>query len=42
VGHPLVGRIVEAYVAAEDRAHAAEAARPVAALVATSSRRRAS
>jgi phosphate starvation-inducible PhoH-like protein len=42
VRHPLVGRIVEAYEAAEERAQAAEAARPVAALVATSSRRRAS
>jgi len=40
VRHPLVGRIVEAYEAAEERAQAAEAARPVAALVATSSRRR--
>ena len=42
VRHPLVGRIVEAYEAAEERAQAAEAARPVTALVATSSRRRAS
>ena len=42
VRHPLVGRIVEAYEAAEERAQAAEAARPVAALVATSSRRRVS
>ena len=42
VRHPLVGRIVEAYEAAEERAQAAEAARPVAALVAQSARRRAS
>ena len=34
VRHPLVGRIVEAYEAAEERAQAIEAARPVAALVA--------
>ena len=42
VRHPLVGRIVEAYEAAEERAQAAEAARPVAALVADTTRRRAS
>ncbi len=42
VRHPLVGRIVEAYEAAEERAQAAEAARPVAALVGDTSRRRAS
>jgi phosphate starvation-inducible PhoH-like protein len=42
VRHPLVGRIVEAYEAAEERIQAAEAARPVAALVADSTRRRAS
>ena len=42
VRHPLVGRIVEAYEAAEERAQAAEAARPVAALVADTARRRAS
>ena len=42
VRHPLVGRIVEAYEAAEERAQAAEAARPVAALVAGTTRRRAS
>ena len=41
VRHPLVGRIVEAYEAAEERAQAAEAARPVAALV-TAARHRAS
>ena len=39
VRHPLVGRIVEAYEAAEERAQAAEAARPVAALVAETRRR---
>ena len=39
VRHPLVGRIVEAYEAAEERAQAAEAARPVAALVAAARRR---
>ena len=38
VRHPLVGRIVEAYEAAEERAQAAEAARPVAALVGTARR----
>ncbi len=42
VRHPLVGRIVEAYEAAEERAQAAEAARPVAALVSDTGRRRAS
>ncbi len=46
VRHPLVGRIVEAYEAAEERAQAAEAARPApvagAALVADSTRRRSS
>ena len=42
VRHPLVGRIVEAYEAAEERAQAAEAARPVAALVGNTTRRRAS
>ncbi len=42
VRHPLVGRIVEAYEAAEERAQAAEAARPVSALVADTARRRAS
>ena len=41
VRHPLVGRIVEAYEAAEERAQAAEAARPVAALVGNPARRRA-
>ena len=40
VRHPLVGRIVEAYEAAEERAQAAEAARPVAALVAGATRNR--
>ena len=46
VRHPLVGRIVEAYEAAEERAQAAEAARPTlvggAALVGESRGRRAS
>ena len=42
VRHPLVGRIVEAYEAAEERAQAAEATRPLAALVADTARRRAS
>ena len=41
VRHPLVGRIVEAYEAAEERAQAIEASRPVAALVAGSTRHRA-
>jgi phosphate starvation-inducible PhoH-like protein len=40
VRHPLVGRIVEAYEAAEERAQAVEAARPVATLVAGATRRR--
>ena len=39
VRHPLVGRIVEAYEAAQERAQAEEAARPVAALVAAARRR---
>ena len=43
VRHPLVGRIVEAYEAAEERAQMAETTRPVAALVAgAAARRRAS
>ncbi|HKO66993.1 MAG TPA: PhoH family protein [Burkholderiaceae bacterium] len=42
VRHPLVGRIVEAYEAAEERAQAAESARPVAALVTGATRQRAS
>ena len=41
VRHPLVGRIVEAYEAAEERAQAVEASRPVAALVAGTTRHRA-
>ncbi|MEP6607056.1 MAG: PhoH family protein [Burkholderiaceae bacterium] len=39
VRHPLVGRIVEAYESAEERAQAAESARPVAALVGETRRR---
>jgi len=42
VRHPLVGRIVEAYEAAEERAQAAEAARPAPELVSAAARRRAS
>jgi len=42
VRHPLVGRIVEAYEAAEERAQAAEAARPVAAAISDAARRRVS
>ncbi|MDQ3188324.1 MAG: PhoH family protein [Pseudomonadota bacterium] len=42
VRHPLVGRIVEAYEAAEERAQAAEAARPVAAAIGDAARRRVS
>ncbi len=41
VRHPLVGRIVEAYEAAEERAQAAEVARPVA-VVGSATRRRVS
>ena len=39
VRHPLVGRIVEAYEAAEERAQAAEAARPVASAISDAARR---